>query len=135
MEKRKDNRIPPMIEGGIYMGNEQWSINHSAVADGEGGYEYESVELPVGVWEYGAIVNGVIESWYPNDVMQAVVNNYLLGEGEEVFEKMQKDRIRAKIIACEALIYGHDEGIVEPDGFIREEWVEKLEELKKKLDN
>ena len=124
--------MPPMVEWNWYVGEKQWTINHS-IKEIEGGYEYDSTTLEPGVWDYSPIVSAVIREWYSDDRMQAIVNNYLLGEGAEDFAKMQKDRIRAKIIACEALLYAHDEGLVEPEGFIREAWEEKLELLRDSL--
>lgn len=132
MERKSSLDSPMMVERHIYMGHDQWTVNYSVEYNGYV-YDYESVTLEPGVWDYSPIVSAVIREWYSDDRMQAIVNNYLLGEGAEDFAKMQKDRIRAKIIACEALLYAHDEGLVEPEGFIREAWEEKLEQLRDSL--
>ena len=122
-----------MVERHIYMGNDQWTVNFSITETDWGGYDFESVTLEPAVWEYGSIVNLIIREWYTDDKMQAIVNNYLMGEGAEDFAKMQQDRIRAKIIACEAILYAHDEGLVDTENFVREEWQAKLDTLRESL--
>ena len=67
------------------------------------------LELPQAVWDYGAIVNAIITAQYPNDKMQAVVNNYLLDPTDSdalaEFNAMQQDRKTAKQSATELLEY------------------------------
>lgn len=54
------------------------------------------IEMPIGVLDYGSIVSAIIDSHYSNDQMQAIVNNHLIGEHEDVFEEMQQYRVYAK---------------------------------------
>ena len=40
-------------------------------------YSYYSVTVKIGNWSYGSIVNAIVTAEYPNDRMQAVLDNYL----------------------------------------------------------
>lgn len=58
----------------------------------------ETVTIP-GDLEYGKIVNGIISAKYPQDKMQAIINNYLIDPNEEhtkEFQDMQEWRSFAK---------------------------------------
>ena len=57
--------------------------------------------MPIGVIDYGSIVSAIIDSHYTNDQMQAIVNNHLIGEHEDVFAEMQEYRTYAKRTAQE----------------------------------
>ena len=45
--------------------------------EGEFRYSYCSVSVKFGKWDYDGIVNALISAEYPNDRMQAVLDNYL----------------------------------------------------------
>ena len=66
-------------------------------------YRYESVDLPIGKWEYSNIVDALVTYKYPNDKMTAIVNNYLLDPTDEKalqeFTQMQEWRKFAKELA------------------------------------
>ena len=66
-------------------------------------FRYESVDLPIGKWEYSNIVDSLITYKYPNDKMTAIVNNYLLDPTDEEalqeFNQMQEWRKFAKELA------------------------------------
>ena len=72
-------------------------------------FQYDSIEVDFNKWEYGGIVDALITYKYPNEKMQAVINNYLLEpENEEfvtAFNEMQAWRKEAKEIAKQALDY------------------------------
>lgn len=57
------------------------------------------ITMPVGVADYGSIVSSVINAHYSADTMQAIINNHLIGEGEEYFAEMQEYRLYAKTLA------------------------------------
>ena len=40
-------------------------------------YSYYSVTVKIGNWSYDSIVNAIVTAEYPNDRMQAVLDNYL----------------------------------------------------------
>lgn len=64
------------------------------------------VEQPL---ERSRIIDAIISAEYPNDVMQAVVNNYLANqkdaERKEEFNTMQEWRAKAKQVADEVLAF------------------------------
>lgn len=104
--KKESYTRPNEIEYKIHLGQRQYSINYDIVENGEM-YEYESVQLPLGVFSYDAIVNAIVSAEYPSDKMQAVINNYLLDSENEAnkadFDKMQQCRTKAKAIAKQLL--------------------------------
>lgn len=102
--KKESYTRPNEIEYKIHLGQRQYSINYDIVENDEI-FEYNSVELPLGVFSYDAIVNAIISDEYPSDKMQAVINNYLLDseKGKEEFEQMQNCRTKAKAIAKQLL--------------------------------
>lgn len=87
----------------------QHTVNFNCEETNTGGYKYrwQSVTLPLGVFTYPAIVSAIITERYPEDQMQAVVNNYLADtptdEEMEEFKAMQSWRAFAKKVAKEAL--------------------------------
>lgn len=56
----------------------------------EGRYSYYSVSVPLARWNYDGIVNALITAQYPNDKMQAVMNNYLLATREDGTEAIEE---------------------------------------------
>lgn len=66
-------------------------------------YSYLTVTLPAGNSSRDTVVAKIIESRYSADEMTAVINNYLLDEGDEEslaeFKEMQAWRRHAKDIA------------------------------------
>lgn len=85
------------------------TINFCIELKEDGTFEYESVEIAPGCFDYGHIVSAIIRERYSDDEMAAVVNNYLISrldsESEQVaeFNQMQAWREYAKGIAKEAL--------------------------------
>ena len=72
-------------------------VMHEAGEEGQSDiWTAVEITMPVGVADYGSIVSAIIDSHYSNDQMQAIVNNHLVGEHEEAFEKMQQYRLYAK---------------------------------------
>lgn len=58
--------------------------------------------------EYDELVNKLIIIKYPNDKMQAVINNYLLDNSEKhvnEFNEMQNYRNECKLFAKEIIVY------------------------------
>ena len=99
---------PPLVESYNISGIVHYDINID-VHPIEGGYHWEQVSLTKEKWNYGGIIDALVTYKYPNDKMQAVINNYLLEpENEEfvtAFNEMQDWRREAKEIAKEALLY------------------------------
>lgn len=72
-------------------------------------YQYDSIMVEYGRWDYGGIIDALVQYKYPIDKMQAVINNYLLDPNDAYavseFNAMQAWRKEAKEIAKEALLY------------------------------
>jgi hypothetical protein len=66
-------------------------------------YCYEQVKIPMGRWNYENAVDALITHKYPNDKMQAVINNYLLDPTDTdalaEFNAMQEYRKYCKELA------------------------------------
>lgn len=103
---------PEQVEVKMHLGMKQRTVNYNIVPLGENdpsGYthKHQAVTLEPGLWTYDAIVAALINAEYPNDKMQAIVNNYLADPTsddaiEEMLE-MQNWRKAAKQIAKEVL--------------------------------
>ena len=102
------NNIPNIVDKYTKRGVNYKAVNFN-INEVEYGYEWDSVELPVIRWDYGGIIDALVTYKYPNDKMQAVINNYLLEPDNEeyiiAFNEMQAWRKKAKEIAKEALLY------------------------------
>ena len=102
------NNIPNIVDKYTKRGVNYRTINFN-VKEVEYGYEWDSVEIQGTKWDYGGIIDAIVTYKYPNDKMQAVINNYLLEpENEEyirTFNEMQTWRKEAKEIAKQALEY------------------------------
>ena len=84
------------------------------------------IELPVGVWNYGAIVSALFRTKYSEDAVEAIINNNIAliavpsavddEEGQQKlseFEEMQKWREQCKARAKELLKIGEEMGVKE----------------------
>ena len=102
------NNIPNLVDKIIDRGVNYISINFGAKEVDEG-FEWSSIIMSYVDFEYGKIVDAIVTYKFPNDKMQAVINNYLLEpENEEyitAFNEMQAWRKEAKEIAKQALEY------------------------------
>lgn len=100
--------IPEIVDKYVINGANCYDINFNIVKE-QDWYSYEQVKIPNGRFDYGGIVDTLVAYKYPNDKMQAVINNYLLDPYDsyaiDEFNKMQAWRKEAKEIAKEALLY------------------------------
>ena len=73
----------------------------------EGYNEPITIQLGISKFNYGGIIDALINYKYPTDRMQAIINNYLLDPNNESanqeFIEMQKWRSESKQIAKEIL--------------------------------
>lgn len=102
--KKKSTKKPREYEISTVIGRPQLTVNFmfeekTDVETGETVWEYRSVDLEAGYFEYGSIVSAIIDDVYTNDQMQAIVNNYLIGYEVEEFNAMQEFRVYAKDVA------------------------------------
>ena len=87
---------------GNHLGQKQCTVNFN-ITKTQDGYQFDSTTLKPGKWDYDSIVNGLVSEVYPNDKMQAIINNYLLepedAEIKAEFDEMQNWRKEAKALA------------------------------------
>ena len=100
---------PDLVDKYYERGLPQYYINFNVVQVDFDTWEHDQVRITSDKWNYGGIVDVLIQFYYPNDKMQSVINNYLL-EPDNVefikdFQDMQEWRKEAKKIAKEALEY------------------------------
>ena len=90
-----------------------------AVREVDGGYEYLEAELPVGVWNRGAIISAIVRMRYSADDVEAVVNNVLQdpfnADRLREYKALQEWRKKAKIHASELMAYADEHGLVDWD--------------------
>ena len=103
------NERPDDVVMKLRLGQRQYTVNFN-VESAEGTeykYRWQSVTLEPGVWAYGPLVSAIVSERYPEDAMQAVVNNYLLeprtDETVAEFDAMQSWRAFAKEVAHQAI--------------------------------
>ena len=100
---------PDLVEKEVIFGRITYFVNWDIYYEDDW-YKYNQVKIEYDKWEYGGVVDALVIYKYPNDKMQAVINNYLLEpENEEyirAFNEMQAWRKEAKEIAKQALTYG-----------------------------
>lgn len=103
------NERPDNVVMKLRLGQRQYTVNFN-VESAEGTdykYKWQSVTLEPGVWAYGPLVSAIVSERYPEDTMQAVVNNYLLeprtDEAVAEFKNMQSWRTFAKEVAHQAI--------------------------------
>lgn len=106
MEKQYSTERPPIYHGNPGQPSRTVNFCIEKVEGEEEQYSFYSVVIPIARWSYDTIVSAIIEAEYPNDRMQAVINNFmqnLSSDSEQEFEDMQAWRDMAKRTACELL--------------------------------
>ena len=104
-----ENSVKPnFIEQVVIKGRITYFVNLNIELVGDM-YQYDSIMVEYGRWDYGGIIDALVTYKYPNDKMQSVINNYLLepdnAEYIQEFNDMQAWRKEAKEIAKQALEY------------------------------
>lgn len=101
---------PQEVVVGNHLGQKQRTINFNieqSKVDDYPEFTYNSVTLAPGKWDYDTIVSALVTEIYPNDRMQATVNNYLASpddsEIKAEFDEMQGWRVQAKELATRLL--------------------------------
>lgn len=99
---------PSLVDTYVISGQRRYDVNINVVYD-NGLYHWDQIQIPVGKFDYSGVVDSLITFVYPNDKMQAIVNNYLLDPNDSTavgeFNKMQNWRKTAKELAKEILTY------------------------------
>lgn len=114
--KKTSTTAPSLVETAFNAFRQKvHTINFDVVLPNEenGEIEFESLEVPPGLFNYDGIASLLVRYKYPADKMEAVVNNYLATYGMEYtkegqkhqaeFTEMQAWRETAKALAAKAL--------------------------------
>ena len=101
----------------VYVINFDITEKEKEQSDEPTSWECYTVELPPAVWDYGVIVDKIITTYYPNDKMWAILNNYMLDQSDEQnlqeYNAMQERRAWAKQTAKDLMAYAEKNGIIE----------------------
>lgn len=104
MKRDYSNERPPLYERDSCAPAKIIHFDVKEEQDGEYQFSYCSVSVKFGQWTYDGVVNAIITAEYPNDRMQAVINNFMndfSNDSEQEFEEMQQWRALAKNTAGE----------------------------------
>lgn len=123
--KQKGYEQPDRIAVTRHLGQPKYTLNvfvkEMNDEDGDPCYEWQEVSLPVGVWDYGAIVDALVRIQYPSDRMEAVTNNYLANQGDMdcavAYTEMLRYRGECKVLARQLLRQSVDDNLA-PASFI-----------------
>lgn len=110
----KQEQLPIRFSKRIELGQQVATFSVYDKQD-DGTYKYQTYTLKPAVLDYDSIVNIIISKEYPNDKMQAIINNYLLDPSNEdttkEFNDMQAFRKKAKDWAKDLLNYVKDNNL------------------------
>lgn len=105
---KESEQLPSRFSKNIELGQQIATFSISEKQD-DGTYKYQTYTLKPAVLDYDSIVNAIISKEYPDDKMQAIINNYLLDPSNEdttkEFNDMQAFRKKAKDWAKDLLNY------------------------------
>lgn len=105
---KESEQLPSRFSKNIELGQQIATFSVSEKQD-NGTYKYQTYTLKPAVLDYDSIVNAIISKEYPDDKMQAIINNYLLDPSNEdttkEFNDMQAFRKKAKDWAKDLLNY------------------------------
>lgn len=105
---KEQEQLPNRFSKNIELGQQIATFSVSDKQD-DGTYKYQTYTLEPAVLDYDSITNAIISREYPNDKMQAIINNYLLDSSNEdttkEFNDMQAFRKKAKDWAKDLLNY------------------------------
>lgn len=105
---KEQEQLPIRFSKRIELGQQVATFSVSEKQD-DGTYKYQTYTLKPAVLDYDSIVNAIVSKEYPNDKMQAIINNYLLDPSNEnttkEFNDMQAFRKKAKDWAKDLLNY------------------------------
>jgi len=97
---------PQQIRYKIKLGLRQYTIAfdiHKSETEDQGQYQWTEATFDLGQPSYSQLVAAIIQSRYPSDDMQAIINNHLMDDGnsehETEWKKMQAWRAESKNMA------------------------------------
>nr|DAD87613.1 MAG TPA: hypothetical protein [Siphoviridae sp. ctAUQ2] len=110
ISKMTGNDQPQQIRYKIKLGLRQYTVAFDIQELEEGGeskLQWSEATFDLGKPTYSQLVAAIVQSRYPNDDMQAIINNHLLEDGdaehEAEWDAMQAWRVEAKAKAKEIL--------------------------------
>ena len=77
--RQQSETLPPLVSVRRDLGQNIFTVAFD-VTEVENGYEFETAELPPGVWRRDLIISAIIRSRYNTDDMEAIHNNVLAEE-------------------------------------------------------
>ena len=105
---KEQEKLPSRFSKRIELGQQIATFSVSEKQN-DGTYKYQIYTLEPAVLDYDSIVNAIVSKEYPNDKMQAIINNYLLDTSNKdttkEFNDMQAFRKKAKDWAKDLLNY------------------------------
>lgn len=111
---KEQEQLPNRFSKNIELGQQIATFSVYDKQD-DGTYKYQTYTLKPAVLDYDSIANAIISKEYPNDKMQAIINNYLLDSSNEdttkEFNDMQAFRKKAKDWAKDLLSYVKDNNL------------------------
>lgn len=116
--KQKSETLPPLVSARRDLGQNVFTVAFDIERTAEG-YEYETAELPPGVWRRDLIISAIIRAKYSSDDMEAITNNVLADisskKARDEHRAMQQWRMKAKQWATELMQWADDKGMAEAE--------------------
>lgn len=110
ISKKTSSDRPQQIQYTVKLGLRQYTIAFDIQElehENETTYQWSEATFDLGKPTYAQLVAAIVQSRYPNDDMQAIINNHLLEDGDTEHEAewsaMQAWRAEAKVRAKEIL--------------------------------
>lgn len=110
--------MPPLVSVRRDLGQNIFTVAFNIEHTAEG-YEYETAELPPGVWRRDLIISAIVRAKYSADDMEAIMNN-VLGDisskkARDEHRAMQQWRMKAKQWATELMQWAQYNGMAEAE--------------------
>ena len=110
--------MPPLVSVRRDLGQNIFTVAFD-VTEVENGYEFETAELPPGVWRRDLIISAIIRSRYNTDDMEAIHNNVLADltdkEAKAAHTAMQQWRTKAKQWSRELMAWAEENGLAQAE--------------------
>lgn len=116
--KVQSETLPPLVSVRRDLGQNIFTVAFDIERTAEG-YEYETAELPPGVWRRDLIISAIVRAKYSADDMEAIMNN-VLGDisskkARDEHRAMQQWRMKAKQWATELMQWAQNNGMAEAE--------------------
>lgn len=116
--KQQSINLPPLVSARRDLGQNIFTVAFD-INETADGYEFETAELPPGMWRKDLIISAIIRAKYSADEMEAITNNVLADitdrNAREEHRAMQQWRMKAKQWARELMQWAADNGMAEAE--------------------